>query len=121
MFPLNQSQLRLAQQEKLLLILSGLMLWQAGCHFANKNIVALPEKHSVRATQLMVLSNVKLKSDHPYLIELSALRDHISKELNLVFNEEREVHVYIFDDQPSYQKYLEKTYPGLPPRSTTAI
>jgi hypothetical protein len=93
----------------------GICIGFSGCVTARDNIVSLPEKHSVRSTQLMVLSNIKLKKDHPYLLELQNVRSRVEEELDLKLNTKKEVHVYIFDKEETYNEYKNAKYPGLPP------
>ena len=85
----------------------------AGCRGASS--AGLPRKHSVRAEQLLVQSDVKLPKGHPLLADLEALRHDISQTLDLPVQEQQVV-VYLFGDEKRYGQYLQATYPNLPPR-----
>lgn len=86
-----------------------------GCHTASRDLAQLPAEHSIRSDQLQVISDVKLKLDHPLIEDLIQLRKDVARQLQLPL-EGRDVVVYVFGDKTKYQSYLDKTYPGLPPR-----
>ena len=86
-----------------------------GCRTTRHDTAQLPTEHSVRAEQLQVISDMKLKLEHPLIQDLIQLRKDVAHELQLPL-EGREVVVYVFGDKAKYQQYLDKTYPGLPPR-----
>lgn len=96
----------------LLVVVTTLII---GCRTARHDIGQLPAEHSVRAEQLQVISDMKLKLEHPLIQDLIQLRKDVAQELNLPL-EGRDVVVYVFGDKTKYQQYLDKTYPGLPPR-----
>ena len=81
----------------------------------NLQMTHLPNRHSVRAKQLLMLSDFKLSQTHPLFQDLISLRREISETLQLP-EESREVVVYLFSNEQDYRKYLDTTYPGLPPR-----
>ena len=87
----------------------------AGCRTARPDAAQLPVKHFVRSEQLLVVSDVELRKDHALIQDLIQLRQDVAHELHLPL-EGRDVVVYVFADKAKYQKYLDKTYPGLPPR-----
>lgn len=87
----------------------------AGCHAGSTHSVGLPTRHSIRADQLMVLSDFKLAQDHPRIRELIGLRKQISETLGLPLKTEPVV-VYLFEDEMDYYQYLNTSHPGLPPR-----
>ncbi len=91
------------------------MLLAAGCRTTRPDAAQLPVKHFVRSEQLLVVSDVELRKDHALIQDLIQLRQDVARELQLPL-EGRDVVVYVFADKPKYQKYLDKTYPGLPPR-----
>ncbi len=95
-------------------LLAGLLLL-GGCRTARPETVRLPVKHSVRSEQLLVLSDVELKRDHALIQDLMRLRQDVAQFLKLPL-EGREVVVYVFGDEQRYRRYLDETYPGLPPR-----
>jgi uncharacterized protein DUF1570 len=95
-------------------LLAGLLLL-GGCRTARPETVRLPVKHSVRSEQLLVLSDVELKRDHALIQDLKQLRQDVAQLLKLPL-EGREVVVYVFGDEQRYRRYLDETYPGLPPR-----
>jgi hypothetical protein len=111
---LQTSSSKLIKQFSMFVVM--LLALQSGCAWQKNRLAQLPAKHSIRAEQLLILSNNKLKKDHPYLEELAEIRTRVSQDLDLKLNADREVHVYIFDNEQTYSNYLNKTYPGLPPR-----
>lgn len=94
----------------LLTVLSGV-----GCRTTRQNSARLPVKHTVRSEQMLVVSDVELRKDHPLIQDLVQLRQDVAQELQLPL-EGRDVNVYVFADKARYQRYLDKTYPGLPSR-----
>lgn len=86
-----------------------------GCRTARHDTAQLPAEHSVRSEQLQVISDMKLKLEHPLIQDLIQLRKDVAEQLQLPL-EGRDVVVYVFGDKTKYQQYLDKTYPGLPPR-----
>jgi len=93
----------------------AILLAFAGCRGAGQSTTGLPQKHSVRAEQLLVQSDVKLPKGHPLLVDLEHLRRDISTTLDLPVQEQL-VTVYLFGDETRYAHYLHTTYPNLPPR-----
>ena len=87
----------------------------AGCHLTSKKEVGLPGRHSLRADQLVVLSDFKLPSKHPLIEDLVKLRKQVSKSLQLPLKTE-DVVVYLFSDELAYHQYIQTAHPGLPSR-----
>ncbi len=87
----------------------------AGCHLTSKKEVGLPARHSLRADQLVVLSDFKLPSKHPLIEDLVKLRTQVSKVLQLPLKTE-DVVVYLFSDELAYHQYIQTAHPGLPSR-----
>lgn len=88
---------------------------QAGCGLLGRKDVGLPGRHSVRADQLVVLSDFKLPSSHPLIQDLVKLRSQVSESLQLPLKTE-DVTVYLFSDELAYHQYIQTAHPGLPPR-----
>lgn len=86
-----------------------------GCHTPSIRATGLPTRHSIEADQLLMLSNFKLERDHPLVQDLIELRTRVTTELELPANSQQVV-VYLFETEDEYRSYLERTYPGLPPR-----
>lgn len=99
----------------LFLLFLALSAASIGCRTARHDTAQLPAEHSVRAEQLQVISDIKLKLDHPLIQDLIQLRKDVAEQLQLPL-EGRDVVVYVFGDKTKYQQYLDATYPGLPPR-----
>jgi hypothetical protein len=74
-----------------------------------------PGKYSLRVAPYVFLSDFELKPEHPLFKELAGLRDQVYKELRLP-SAETPVYVYLFEDVPSYEKYMKARYPKLPKR-----
>lgn len=86
-----------------------------GCQAATKTVVAPPGRHSVRSGDLLVLSDFRLSPEHPLIRDLEALREHVSRSLELPPPREQVV-VYLFETEAAYAHYLDTVYPGLPRR-----
>lgn len=86
-----------------------------GCHLTSKKDVGLPSRHSLRADQLVVLSDFKLPKTHPLIEDLVKLRSQVSKSLHLPLKTE-DVVVYLFSDELAYHQYIQTAHPGLPSR-----
>lgn len=87
----------------------------SGCRTLGNEEIVRPAKHSLRADDLLVLSNVRLKKSHPIIQDLLKLRQDVMHTLNL--NEQnREVVVYIFDGEEEFRRYFAGVYPDLPHR-----
>lgn len=95
-------------------LLLGLGL--GGCRHAQKvSLTELPARHSIQSEQLVVLSDFRLRFDHPLIADLAELRREVSESLELKLNG-KPVLVYLFSNEQQYQTYLRETYPSLPPR-----
>ncbi len=97
-------------------LLIALLTSFGGCRTSAKQpVVSLPARHSVKSDQLLILSDVHLDKQHPLFLDLVNLRKQVAESLQLPI-QGREVVVYLFGDEPQYRKYINATYPGLPPR-----
>lgn len=99
--------------------LSGLLLvgiWLCiGCQRGGSKAVALPARHSISSDQLLVLSDFRLPADHALIQDLKQLRNQAAEVLDLPLDH-NQVIVYLFDNERKYRKYINVTYPRLPPR-----
>lgn len=87
----------------------------AGCTTPARELSALPAKHSVKAEQLLVLSDFQLSPQDPLIAELEQLRESVVETLELP-RQERKVVVYLFSNESGYSEYMQSTYPNLPAR-----
>ena len=74
-----------------------------------------PARHSIRANQLLLLSDFQIPKRHPLLIDLERLQVEIRTTLGLP-QQRDDVVVYLFGDQEAYRRFLDATYPKLPGR-----
>lgn len=72
-------------------------------------------KYTAESGRLLVKSDFQLPKDHELIRDLDRLRDHLIERLELP-PPERDVVVYLFDDELQYTQYLNATFPGLPQR-----
>jgi Lipopolysaccharide kinase (Kdo/WaaP) family len=86
-----------------------------GCQTIDRP-VALPVRYSVPGDQLLVLSDFKLPKDHELIRELNGLREQVTNILDLPVKRDPVV-VYLFNNETEYRRYMNVTYPRLPPRS----
>jgi hypothetical protein len=107
----------------------GLM---AGCHtfkipgFSNgdkpekadkEETLARPGKYSFRVSQYVFYSDFEIKRDQPVFRELAELRDQVYKELQLPPpGSDTLIHVYLFGDKDSYERFIQGNWPSLPTR-----
>ncbi|MCA9118884.1 MAG: DUF1570 domain-containing protein [Planctomycetaceae bacterium] len=75
----------------------------------------LPEELSVVRDQLVVYSDFKLATRHRLVEELVALRGDISEKLGVPVSDEP-IHIYLFDKNETYKKYIDRHFPNLPDR-----
>lgn len=99
----------------LVLCLVAFCLAFSGCRAVPQKNVARPAKNSVRSSGLLVLSDFKLKKEHPAIQDLIELRLQIIETLHLPKQRE-DVVVYIFETELEYRQYMDATFPGLPDR-----
>jgi hypothetical protein len=76
-----------------------------------------PGKFSFRVSQYVFYSDFEIKRDQPIFRELSDLRDQLYKELQLPApGSDTLVHVYLFPERDSYERFIQDRYPKLPNR-----
>lgn len=87
-----------------------------GCqHTQKRSLAELPARHSIQADQLVVLSDFRLRYDHPLIKDLVKLRQDVASTLSVPLDGQPVV-VYLFTNDDEYQHYLKQTYPSLPAR-----
>ena len=96
-----------------LVLLTGLLV--AGCASTRNSKVALPRKHSLKADQLLIVSDFKIDADHPLILDLLQLRKQVAQTLAMPLGT-KQVMVYLFSTETQYKQYWEATYPGFPLR-----
>ncbi|MBL4885088.1 MAG: hypothetical protein JKY95_11210 [Planctomycetaceae bacterium] len=94
---------------------AGLFSGCSSSTFRGNNPDDAPGKYHIKTEHVILHSDVKLSSDDPLIQELKELRDEIAQTLELKLGE-KQVEVFMFEDETSYQKFLTNHYPGLPPR-----
>lgn len=87
----------------------------SACAIAPPAKVGLPARHSIRADQLLVVSDFKIPREHPLLQELIVLKKQVAAELELPLGS-RQIMVYLFSSELEYNQYWQATYPGYPLR-----
>lgn len=75
----------------------------------------LPKKREVRVGPYLFVTDVDLKRDHSVLKDVEGLQDQICKELHLAPGT-GVVHVYVFNDRPRYDQYMQAHFKNLPAR-----
>jgi hypothetical protein len=76
---------------------------------------ALPVAESVALDQLVVYSDFDVPKKHHLLVELNALREHVTAELQLPASDEP-VHVYLFKTPRRYQAFMRTHFDDYPQR-----
>ncbi len=74
-----------------------------------------PSKFSFRVAPYVFISDFEVPHDQPLFQELAGMRDQIYKELVLPPGN-AVVQVYLFEDRPHYQRFMQSRYPELPDR-----
>src|SRR3954466_3653498 len=75
----------------------------------------LPDKHELKAGQLVFHSDFELSADHRLVRELVAERDEVYRTTGLPSSNEA-INVYLFADAESYKEFLKYNYPNVPAR-----
>lgn len=89
----------------------------AGCGISRQNTytVERPVRHNTAGNGFVIQSNFPIGEDAPLVEELNNLRTEITR--TLVLPPQRDpVTVYLFSDEASYRRYMQTTWPNLPPR-----
>jgi hypothetical protein len=77
--------------------------------------LVLPSKNSSRVSQFVFYYDFEMKKEVPLFQELADLRDEVYKELKLPSTNTL-IQVYLFEDRPRYEQYMNAKYPDLPKR-----
>lgn len=95
------------------IILSCAIVGQ-GCHWFRKPI-ELPNATRIDQDQLVIHCDFDLPQEHRLLQSLRAVRDGMQDKLGLATSGEA-IHVYLFDDEARYRKYIQTNHPSFPNR-----
>jgi hypothetical protein len=74
-----------------------------------------PTKYALRIPPYVFLSDRELRKDETPFPELAGLRDQLNHELALSSGI-TVIQVYLFEDRPRYDRFIQARYPTLPPR-----
>ena len=91
-----------------------LLIVSFGCASLARPTV-LPSAKQVIRDQLIIHSDFHLPSQHRILDDLTARRIDISNELETPLSDEP-IHVYLFEDQSRFQKFMVQNHPAFPSR-----
>lgn len=91
------------------------LMTATGCRGTQATATGLPKRHTARAEEFVVHSDVKLPRKHPLLLDLVRLQEDVASQLQLPVAR-REVALYVFADELRYAQFLNQAYPDLPPR-----
>jgi hypothetical protein len=75
----------------------------------------VPSKYSFRVAPFVFMADFEVPRDQPLFQELAAMRDQITKELQLPPGN-ADVLVYLFEDRERYESYMKAAHPDLPLR-----
>jgi len=107
---------RWTRREVLGVLAAGWGAWWSGCATTeHPHKIALPSRHELEAEQLRVVSDFKIESGHPVIVDLQRLRLQVSDTLGLPLGE-RPVVVYLFPNELDYTQYLQTRFPDFPSR-----
>ena len=74
-----------------------------------------PAAHRLPAKPFLFVTNFQLQESDPIVLNLLGLREEVHDTLQLPLSEVQ-IEIYIFDDRPSFQRFMADHYPDLPPR-----
>jgi|694.fasta_scaffold03636_17 hypothetical protein len=75
----------------------------------------LPERHVVKAGQLVIHADFGLAEQHRLIRDLETMRTEVSQELGLPISDEP-VHLYLFADTARYDSFAARHFPNFPVR-----
>jgi hypothetical protein len=78
-------------------------------------LVSLPSAHALRIAPYVFVSDTEIQADQPLFKELARMREEVTRQLRLP-DSQTAVHVYLFADRPTYERFMHQRFPDLPPR-----
>jgi hypothetical protein len=98
-----------------LLSLVGCAAWQPSDRLRLPSPEMLPSQYTLERGQLVFHSNFPMTPHHRLVEELLSRRQEMTDRLGLP-PEGEPVHVYLFDHQEQFQRFIAQRYPQFPPR-----
>jgi len=98
-----------------LLGLVGCAAWQPTEHIRLPTPEMLPSQYTLTRGQLVFHSNFPMAPHHRLVEELAARRQELTDRLGLPAEGEP-VHIYLFDHQEPFQRFIAQRYPHFPQR-----
>lgn len=100
-----------------ILIAGAAILFSHGCGSLRpaRTAVGVPTQHQLAAGPFLIFTRYPLAESDPVVRELLALRAQVQGALQLPASS-RVIEIYIFDDQPAYDRFIQTNYPDLPRR-----
>lgn len=77
--------------------------------------VGVPSSYRLSVSQFLISCGFRLPDDDPLVLELVSLRARVHETLHLPPSSQQ-VEIYIFDDRPTYDRFIQTHYPDLPRR-----
>ncbi len=96
------------------LLILGLMV-SNGCFSVRNQTAQLPSKYAIESGDLVIRSDLKLKSNDPMLEDLRNIRRELTETLQLP-PPNRPVVIHLFADEERYAEYMKVRHPNLPAR-----
>ena len=96
-------------------MIAVLLLTLSGCFSARNQTAALPSKYAIESGDLIIRSDLKIKSNDPLLEELRNIRRELVSTLELPAPN-RPVVIHLFSDEERYSEYMKSRHPNLPAR-----
>jgi hypothetical protein len=78
-------------------------------------LVSLPSAHALRIAPYVFVSDTEIQADQPLFQEVARLREEVTRALHLP-DSQTAVHVYLFEDRPTYERFMQQQRPNLPLR-----
>lgn len=99
------------------LLAGGAMLPLTGCGNLRpaRTAAGVPVQYRLAAGPFLIFTRYPLAESDPIVQELLALRSQVHSTLQLPASS-RLIEIYIFDDRPAYDRFIQANYPGLPRR-----
>ncbi|SFI38013.1 hypothetical protein [Planctomicrobium piriforme] len=97
------------------LLATVLLLAGSSCVSTQNQVAQLPSRYEIESGDLIIRSDLKIKSDHPLIEELRTIQRDVVQTLALP-KPHRPVVIHLFSDEERYSQYMQARHPNLPPR-----
>ncbi|HWL09226.1 MAG TPA: hypothetical protein VNQ76_12540 [Planctomicrobium sp.] len=93
----------------------AILVLLSGCFSTRNQTAQLPSKYEIESGDLIIRSDLKIKSNDPMLEDLRNIRRELADTLQLP-PPTRPVVIHLFADEERYSQYMQSRHPNLPAR-----